>query len=111
MPRSTSIRRGPIRKDWNKSRAINCGVTACIGQVLLAFYLPQTRREHKSRIRRDVGAWASFSVRKKPPRIYAAAFQGQNLLRLIPTMTMSADQLRKLYRVRDRVDNPQPRHA
>jgi hypothetical protein len=25
MPRNTSIRRDPIRKDWNKSRAISCG--------------------------------------------------------------------------------------
>src|SRR5438105_121878 len=24
MPRNTSMRREPIRKDWNKSRAINC---------------------------------------------------------------------------------------
>jgi hypothetical protein len=76
MPRNTSIRRGPIRKDWNKSRAINCGVTACIGQVLLASYLPQTRHEHKSRVWRDAGAW-HLSVRKKPPRIYAAAFKAR----------------------------------
>ena len=27
MPRNTSIRREPIRNDWNKSRAINCGCT------------------------------------------------------------------------------------
>src|SRR5438105_3766868 len=27
MPRNTSIRREPIRKDWHKSRAISCGCT------------------------------------------------------------------------------------
>src|SRR5438128_10705630 len=27
MPRKTSIRREPIRNDWNKSRAISCGCT------------------------------------------------------------------------------------
>src|SRR6266436_3376516 len=27
MPRNTSIRREPIRNDWNKSRAIHCGCT------------------------------------------------------------------------------------
>jgi hypothetical protein len=47
IPRKTSIRRAPIRNDWKRSRATNCGVAVPIDEGLSS-YVPQRRCENKS---------------------------------------------------------------
>src|SRR5262249_16243004 len=101
MPRNTSIRRAPIRNDWNRSRATNCGVVVCIEQrlgVLSAANMMQAQA-HLADNR-------SIRTQKAAANNSRRLLDDRNSFTPFPSIPASVDRSLLSHKVRDRVGKP-----